>query len=68
MLLQKASDSKFAQYTPGTAFLFPGQGAQTVGMAKVCCTIVLGLMQSSLSVSHSPGLLIGVQSEHLCAY
>ncbi|KAK9916775.1 hypothetical protein WJX75_006818 [Coccomyxa subellipsoidea] len=33
-VVEKASDSKFAQYTPGTAFLFPGQGAQTVGMAK----------------------------------
>ncbi|CAL8467128.1 g6664 [Coccomyxa elongata] len=33
-VVEKASDTKFAQYTPGTAFLFPGQGAQTVGMAK----------------------------------
>ena len=28
------SDTKFADYAPRTAFLFPGQGAQTVGMAK----------------------------------
>ena len=25
-------DSKFANYTPKTAFFFPGQGAQSVGM------------------------------------
>jgi malonyl CoA-acyl carrier protein transacylase len=29
------ADDKFADYAPKTAFLFPGQGAQTVGMAKV---------------------------------
>jgi hypothetical protein len=28
-------DDAFADYTPSTAFFFPGQGAQTVGMAKV---------------------------------
>ena len=33
---QGTSDTKFADYVPKTAFLFPGQGAQTVGMAKVC--------------------------------
>jgi len=31
---QKVSDTKFADYKPKTAFFFPGQGAQTVGMAK----------------------------------
>lgn len=31
-----SADEKFADYKPTTAFLFPGQGAQTVGMAKVC--------------------------------
>lgn len=30
-----AADNDFASYVPKTAFLFPGQGAQTVGMAKV---------------------------------
>jgi hypothetical protein len=30
-----AADNDFAAYVPKTAFLFPGQGAQTVGMAKV---------------------------------
>jgi malonyl CoA-acyl carrier protein transacylase len=29
-----ATDNDFATYTPKIAFLFPGQGAQTVGMAK----------------------------------
>ena len=33
--LQKASDTKLDDYQPVTAFFFPGQGAQTVGMAKV---------------------------------
>ena len=32
---QATSDTQFAEYTVKTAFLFPGQGAQTVGMAKV---------------------------------
>ena len=32
---QATSDTQFADYTVKTAFLFPGQGAQTVGMAKV---------------------------------
>ena len=32
--LQAVSDTKFADYVPRTAFLFPGQGAQTVGMGK----------------------------------
>lgn len=31
---QAASDAKFAEYKPHTAFFFPGQGAQSVGMAK----------------------------------
>lgn len=34
--LQKTSDTKFADYQPHVAFFFPGQGAQAVGMAKVC--------------------------------
>ncbi|KAI8474451.1 MAG: hypothetical protein J3K34DRAFT_465711 [Monoraphidium minutum] len=29
-----AADAKFADYKPTVAFLFPGQGAQSVGMAK----------------------------------
>lgn len=29
-----ASDSEFGAYAPKVAFLFPGQGAQAVGMAK----------------------------------
>lgn len=29
------ADDAFANYAPRNAFLFPGQGAQTVGMAKV---------------------------------
>lgn len=35
-LQASSADDKFADYQPTTAFLFPGQGAQTVGMAKVC--------------------------------
>ncbi|KAK9835003.1 hypothetical protein WJX81_003400 [Elliptochloris bilobata] len=31
---QRTIDTKFADYSPRTAFFFPGQGAQTVGMAK----------------------------------
>ena len=33
------ADDKFAGYEPKTAFFFPGQGAQTVGMAKVLLLI-----------------------------
>jgi hypothetical protein len=33
--LQASADAKFADYKPTTAFFFPGQGAQSVGMAKV---------------------------------
>lgn len=33
--LQASGDDKFANYQPKRAFLFPGQGAQTVGMARV---------------------------------
>jgi hypothetical protein len=32
---QASADDKFANYKPTTAFFFPGQGAQSVGMAKV---------------------------------
>ena len=35
MLSQATADTKFADYAPKLAFFFPGQGAQTVGMAKV---------------------------------
>lgn len=35
LFLQEAGDDRFADYQPKRAFLFPGQGAQTVGMAKV---------------------------------
>lgn len=35
VLVQAAADDKFAEYKPTTAFFFPGQGAQSVGMAKV---------------------------------
>ena len=31
---QASSDTKFADYKPKVAFFFPGQGAQSVGMAK----------------------------------
>ncbi|KAG6542450.1 hypothetical protein Mapa_016140 [Marchantia paleacea] len=33
------SDSVFADYKPSTAFLFPGQGAQAVGMGKDAASI-----------------------------
>ena len=32
---QATADAKFADYAPKLAFFFPGQGAQTIGMAKV---------------------------------
>lgn len=32
--VQANADAKFADYQPKVAFFFPGQGAQTVGMAK----------------------------------
>jgi len=34
------ADKKFDGYVPKTAFFFPGQGAQTVGMAKDVCAEV----------------------------
>lgn len=32
--MQTSADTKFDSYEPKVAFFFPGQGAQTVGMAK----------------------------------
>ena len=40
-VLQVATESKFTNLKPHTAFLFPGQGAQTVGMAKVHSLVFL---------------------------
>jgi [acyl-carrier-protein] S-malonyltransferase len=34
-----SSDSLFSNYKPSTAFLFPGQGAQAVGMGKDAHTV-----------------------------
>ena len=34
---QTVSDDLFVDYKPTSAFLFPGQGAQYVGMAKEVC-------------------------------
>ena len=34
-LIMAAADTDFDSYSPKVAFLFPGQGAQAVGMAKV---------------------------------
>eukprot|EP00873_Tetraselmis_striata_P029908 jgi/Tetstr1/450172/TSEL_037213.t1 len=35
--VMSAADDKFANYTPKIGILFPGQGAQSVGMAKEVC-------------------------------
>lgn len=35
--IQPAADTKFDDYKPRVAFFFPGQGAQTVGMAVEVC-------------------------------
>lgn len=35
------ADTKFADYKPKVAFFFPGQGAQSVGMAKVMCVATI---------------------------
>lgn len=32
--VQNSADAKFAEYKPTVAAFFPGQGAQSVGMAK----------------------------------
>lgn len=47
-LLVKASggDDKFADYKPETAFFFPGQGAQSVGMGQVW-----GHLQGSMGIA-----------------
>lgn len=37
LIRARAADDAFANYAPRNAFLFPGQGAQTVGMAKDIC-------------------------------
>jgi acyl transferase domain-containing protein len=44
--MQKTSDTKFADYKPHVAFFFPGQGAQTVGMAKVNCGLLFAMVLS----------------------
>ena len=36
---QATSDTKFQSYNPKLAYFFPGQGAQTVGMAKVVYSV-----------------------------
>ena len=54
--LQKASDTKLDDYRAVTAFFFPGQGAQTVGMAKVgaaICAEGLHILGQS-GVRHQP--------------
>lgn len=38
--VQASSDSKFADYKPKVAFFFPGQGAQSVGMAQEAAAAV----------------------------
>lgn len=53
---QATSDTQFAEYTPKTAFLFPGQGAQTVGMAKVRSQ---GLRLKDSAVSEARGSVTG---------
>lgn len=37
VVVRAAADDEFDGYTAGTAFLFPGQGAQSVGMAAATC-------------------------------
>jgi len=37
VVVRAAADNEFDGYTAGTAFLFPGQGAQSVGMAAATC-------------------------------
>jgi acyl transferase domain-containing protein len=50
MLCVQASsaDDKFADYKPSVAFLFPGQGAQAVGMAKVSRCLVHTVINPNL--------------------
>jgi acyl transferase domain-containing protein len=47
------ADDKFADYEPSLAFLFPGQGAQAVGMAKVRRLPVVVLLVTTWYVSAS---------------
>ena len=48
--MQKTSDTKFADYKPHVAFFFPGQGAQTVGMAKVNAGLLVATVLSCIQV------------------
>ena len=50
-----ATESKFTILKPHTAFLFPGQGAQTVGMAKVLTLVSRVLLNAQLCI---PGAML----------
>ena len=68
--VQKTSDTKFADYKPHVAFWFPGQGAQTVGMAKVGWLCQHGQRSSSnyqLELQSNSHLLYGIcKTLNLC--